>query len=159
MMNRTTHGFTKLDCSFFCLLYINSIFPQYHPNTEKLRNWNYCRFLRSFGRYIVKDEYMPRRHFWDPGRPRLWSPDFLLRITETSIETPESKVARVPKMPPGCLDGIYSTVIRFQFQIQVYFLPCTTVLFPGDKTGEYYRKNSSFAMWVSIPFQVHGSIN
>ena len=30
----------------------------------------------------------PRRHFWDPGRPGLWSPDFLLRIT---MESPDSR--------------------------------------------------------------------
>ncbi len=31
----------------------------------------------------------PRRHFWDPGRPGLWSPDFLLKIT---LQSPDSRV-------------------------------------------------------------------
>ncbi len=31
--------------------------------------------------------FHPRRHFWESGRPGLWSPDFLLKITMESLDS------------------------------------------------------------------------
>ncbi len=68
--------------------------------------------------------FFPRRRFWDPGQPGLWSPDFprvpigqyqdwLKSATAENLEpcfhwdsqwkvrTPESEHTRVPEMPHG----------------------------------------------------------
>ena len=48
--------------------------------------------------FICSSHWHPRRHFWDPGRPGLWSPQW---NSQWKVQTPESGPARVPEMPPG----------------------------------------------------------
>ena len=45
----------------------------------------------------------PRRHFWDPGRPGLSGVRTFYWESQWNVRTPESELARVPKMPPGIM--------------------------------------------------------